>query len=223
MKKLSALVSIAILFGTAFVIFWNSINADASGANRFIVYQSNGDIFIRRSTDNGATWKSPVNLSSNPGPSVSPALLVSGTNVYVAWQQDSTGLDSALYFRSSANNGASWGPKLNIDSIDRLICQHPPCAPNLAASGSNVYIAWLDSGLGIEPGIADVSFIASDDKGATWKESLWLTRTSDKEETDLSISASGTSVFVMYKLGPIQVQKSTDGGVTWKLTKSLSQ
>jgi hypothetical protein len=48
----------------------------SSGTNRFVIWtQQNAndllsDIFFRRSTDNGATWKPVINLSKNAGASV---------------------------------------------------------------------------------------------------------------------------------------------------------
>lgn len=48
----------------------------ASGSNRFVIWvdktPGNNDIFFKRSTDNGATWKAEKNLSANSGTSDSP-------------------------------------------------------------------------------------------------------------------------------------------------------
>ena len=75
----------------------------ASGSNRFVVWQDSsdtgpGDIYFKRSTDNGATWKSPVNLSSNSGKSYDPDIAVSGTNVYLTRTQANAGDTSSISF-----------------------------------------------------------------------------------------------------------------------------
>jgi len=89
----------------------------ASGSNRFVVWQDNtcppikctaqNDIFFRRSTDNGATWKAVVNLSNNTGSSVDPQIAVSGSNVYVVWQ-DTTPGNFDILSRRSADSGSTW-------------------------------------------------------------------------------------------------------------------
>ncbi len=50
----------------------------ASGNNRFVAWYDNTpgnyEIFFRRSTDNGVTWKPTVNLSTNAGSSLVPQI-----------------------------------------------------------------------------------------------------------------------------------------------------
>jgi hypothetical protein len=67
----------------------------------------NGDIFYRRSLDNGTTFPNVIkNLSSNAGTSSFPAIAVSGNNVYAVWE-DTPILSSTneILYRTSANNG----------------------------------------------------------------------------------------------------------------------
>ena len=138
----------------------------ASGSNRFAVWQDftpgNYDIFFRRSTDNGATWKSSVNLSNNPGVSRYPQLALSGSNVYIAWEQsDAGGSQSDIFFRRSLDGGATWGSKVNLSQNGHSI------EPVLAAVGSSVYAAW------ISPICCDndIFFERSTDNGSTWSPS----------------------------------------------------
>jgi hypothetical protein len=119
----------------------------ASGNNRFAVWQDNTpgnyDIQFRRSTDNGATWKTVINLSNNPGASIEPQITVKDSNVYVVWQQnESPGTPADIMFRRSTDNGATWKSAVEISNTPET-----SIAPQLAVSGANVYVAWVEKTL----------------------------------------------------------------------------
>src|SRR6185503_2151886 len=46
------------------------------------------DIFFASSNDTGATFSEPINLSSNPGSSIAPAIASSSSGVFVAWRDN---------------------------------------------------------------------------------------------------------------------------------------
>jgi hypothetical protein len=80
-----------------------------SGNNVHVVWDDhtpgNFDIFYRRSTDGGASFTEPIkNPSSNAGSSFNPAIALSGNNVYVVWDDNTSGTVEIIY-RTSANNG----------------------------------------------------------------------------------------------------------------------
>ncbi len=75
---LSGGVSVAVL-GDSVVVAWMDTT------------QGNWEIFLVRSTDGGATFTPPVNLSSNAGFSANPSVAVSGDSVVVAWTDDTPG------------------------------------------------------------------------------------------------------------------------------------
>ena len=92
-----------------------------SGANVYVVWSqqttdgSLADIYVRKSTDNGATWKSIVNISNNAGDSTSPQIAVSGSNVYVTWYDQTPG-KADIFLRRSADNGSTWKAVKNLSS-----------------------------------------------------------------------------------------------------------
>ena len=72
-------------------------NIIADGNNVYLVWSDlslfdtkSVEVFFRRSTDNGASFRDIVNLSNNAGYSIDPKMKVIESNVYVAWS-DSTG------------------------------------------------------------------------------------------------------------------------------------
>lgn len=93
--------------------------AAASGSNRFVVWQDgtpgNSDIFFRRSTDNGATWKPIVNMSNNSGDSRNPQVAVLSSNVYVVWNDNTPGNHDILLKRST-DSGATWKAIKNLST-----------------------------------------------------------------------------------------------------------
>ena len=142
-----------LLLMSSFVVLMNGLtNAEAqeeessevsvaSGSNRFVVWADNTpgntDVFFRRSTDNGATWMTIVNLSKNSGTSVQPKIFVIGSNVYVAWvQSNSEGTSDDIFFRRSLDNGVSWGSKVKITQSGKV----GYTLSGIAGSGNYVYL-----------------------------------------------------------------------------------
>src|SRR5437870_5662778 len=64
----------------------------ASGSNVYVAWTEgasqlgSGEIFFKASNDGGLTFTAPQNLSSNVTDSSWPQIAVSGSNVYVVWQ-----------------------------------------------------------------------------------------------------------------------------------------
>lgn len=140
-----------------------------NGSNIYVVWSDNTsgsfDVFFRRSSNGGATWQAAQNLSNNAGSSRDAVIAVSGSNVYIAWDDNTPG-KFRIYFRKSANRGATWqaAEPLTEDSIDSL-------APDVAAKNSKIYLVWE---AGIE-GNCELFFKKSTNGGAAWKSAQRLT------------------------------------------------
>ena len=90
-------------------------------------------------TPNFAT---PIKISnSNAFHSEESALASAGTNVYVSWwdRLNVGSGTSEIFFRKIANNGATPGDIVNISKTSG-----GELAPAVAATGNNVYLAWVD-------------------------------------------------------------------------------
>lgn len=89
-----------------------------SGNNVYAVWQDFGtitssltpDIFFAVSTNGGASFSTPVNLSNSPGTlSKNPSLAAFGNNVYVVWTDcDTDGTNCKILYSKSSNAGASF-------------------------------------------------------------------------------------------------------------------
>jgi hypothetical protein len=140
--------SIAVQSSNVYVI-WTQLNAGGTLA----------DIFLKRSTDSGATWKSSKNVSNNAAWSEHGQLAVSGSNVYILWE-DKTGGDVDLFFKRSTDNGATLQSTINISNNNGASIE-----PRMMTVGSNIFIVWTDD----SPGNKDILLRRSTDSGATWK------------------------------------------------------
>ena len=144
------------------------------------------------------TFGSLTNLSSNSGSSATPVVTSSGTNVYVAWTDNSGGGKSMVFFAASHDSGLTFpaplrhqfsGIKSDAKNL-RIFAQGP----------SNVYLAWVQGG-------KQIYFAYSHDGGMTFSSPVNM---SNDLGPDLSpvVSASGTSVFLAWE---DESNQTTDG------------
>jgi hypothetical protein len=115
----------------------------------------NGDIYFKRSADNGTSFGNVENLSNSTGNSYEPQIVISGNNVYVVWTDNTTG-NGDIYFKRSADNGTSFGSTQNLGTN-----QGESSAAQLAVYQDNVYVVWSDD----TTGNGDIYFKASLDNG----------------------------------------------------------
>jgi peroxiredoxin len=85
-----------------------------SGNNVYVVWEDtttttaegSSDIFLARSTNNGATFGKVQNLSNNPVESFNPYIAASGSKLFVVWSDDKDG-DAEIVFTDKTRNIAS--------------------------------------------------------------------------------------------------------------------
>ncbi|MGB6463769.1 MAG: hypothetical protein WBF38_06060 [Nitrosotalea sp.] len=212
-----------------------------SGSNVFVVWQDdahhtpgNFDILYEKSSDYGDTFNlgnmttpgAPLNLSNDTGSSISPQFAVSGDNVYVTWDDFTPGYD-AVFFASSTNDGDSFSSPVNLSINPSVPHSASPIGEKIAASGSNVYVIWLNTPTGGKP---DVLYQRSTDSGATFDGGTTSTPGAPVNLSNDSgssgnpeITVSGSNVFVVWQddsagsAGQTNIynKASTDGGATF--------
>jgi hypothetical protein len=88
-----------------------------SGSKIHIVWfddtPGNGEIYYKRSKDNGATWGVKKRLSYNAGESFVPSIAVSWRNIHVVWGDDTSG-NWEIYYRQSTDSGTTWGKEKHL-------------------------------------------------------------------------------------------------------------
>jgi hypothetical protein len=94
-------------------------------------------------------------------------IATSGSNVYLVWSSNQTG-NWEISFRASSDNGKIFGQKINLsndtsDSTD----------PQIAASGSNVYITWWNT-VDKKSAVREPVMRVSNDNGKSFGETIKL-------------------------------------------------
>jgi len=163
-----------------------------------------GDILFRASADGGDTFGPAINLSNSTAASHDSKIATYGNNVYVVWVETGTGTQYGLpikdvFFRRSTDNGTSFDTAINLSNTRECYYnQWEVPFPNLAASGSNVYVVW--SNRAYEELIlwsSEVWFRRSTDNGATFEKALNVSNDADSSIYP-QIGASGSYVHVAW-------------------------
>jgi hypothetical protein len=197
-----------------------------SGSSVYAVWQDYRDgcwdIYMNYSTDSGAAWQaSDVRLDSDvflAGSSQYPQIAVSGSNVYAVWEDYRNG-SADIYFNFSTDGGVNWQAEdIRLDTT-------PPGTtdsryPEIAVSGSNIYVVWEDH-RSISP---DIYLNYSTNGGVTWQSSDIRLDTDDPGMSDSyepKIAVSGSSIYVVWDdsrngSSDIYLNYSIDGGATWQ-------
>jgi len=192
----------------------------ASGSYVYVVWEDYtlgaGEIYLCRSGDNGATWYAIKNISNNPATSLRPDIAASGANVYVVWQ-DATPGDPDIYFRRSADRGATWEAAKRI-----TFTAGQSRNPAAAANGASVYVTWQDD----TPGNHETYFRRSGDNGSTWNTVKRLTHNAG-DSVSPAIAVDGAAVGLVWSddtPGPYDAffRRSANWGLGWEAAQKLS-
>jgi hypothetical protein len=159
----------------------------ASGSNVYVTWWDNKtgswQVFSRASTDDGksfgnatmlksignSTAKTPLKAPPSNTISVDTLAAASGDNEYITWWDNKTGNWEVLFARST-DNGKTFGNTTNISNSTDM----RSIGARIVASGSNVYIAWIDIA---NTGQKQVMFRASDNNGRTFGNPVMLNTT----------------------------------------------
>ena len=182
----------------------------------------NGDIYFKRSVDNGTTFGEIENISINTtGMSFLPQISAVGNNIYVAWVDTSTG-SNEIFFRHSNNTGESFrgarelSKTLSVDGEYALF-------PRISTIGSNVYVVWQDKVLGNY----EIFLRESNDGGGKFSGIKNLSRKNTGDSISPQIVSSGNNVYVVWTdlehdQSEIFLRASNDNAATFGGLKNVS-
>ncbi|MDP1620985.1 MAG: hypothetical protein Q8M08_01470 [Bacteroidales bacterium] len=164
----------------------------ASGPAVHVVYEDQrhgtGEIYYKRSLDEGRTWGSETRLTNDHAESWNPCISVIGSTVHVVWNDNRIGSAYEIYYKRSTDGGKTWGTDTRLtnapgDSQD----------PNIAASELNVHVVWYDDRTGSE----EIYYKGSTEGGLSWGADVQLTNASGYAE-NTSIAISGSMVHIAW-------------------------
>jgi hypothetical protein len=193
-----------------------------SAGNIYAVWEddaaNNNNILFSRSTDGGATFSTPMNLSNTTGFPFNPRIFVGSNNtINVVWEDDTPGNLDVFYSRS-ADGGATFSSPVNVsnDSADSA-------SPQVAAdSAGNVFVVWEN-----DTGTLGILFSRSLDGGNTFSAPVMLsTNTGGSVSPQFALDAAGNISVVweddILSSSDISFSHSQDHGATFSAPKSLS-
>ena len=194
----------------------------ASGNNIYITWSftvtgKDFDVLFTKSTDGGATFSTPVNISNNSGDSGLPQMAVSGNNVYVTWENNGLG-NFEVFVAKSTDGGNTFTLPVNVSNNAA-----PSGAPQIIASGNNVYVSWMDK----TTGNYDIFVAKSSNAGSTFGTPVNVSKT-PKDSGYQQMTASGNDIYVVWtetiadKNYDVYFAKSTDGGMTFGAPVNIS-
>jgi hypothetical protein len=196
---------------------------------------------------NQVKFSEPFNLTNNARDSVYAQVASSGENVYIVWQENPpSGFSSQrdglinyeIFIKKSVDGGQTFGDEINL-SNNPGFSEHP----QIAASGNNVYVAWIDNSplVGSSSQAEDnkkIMFKKSTDAGSTFAETITLSDVQAADSSNLEMAAAGNNVYAVWQVTPLPPQfnadqddvqsagiflaTSSDNGETFQEAKSLS-
>jgi hypothetical protein len=176
---------------------------DNTPGNYEILYRNNEVLFEQPTTD----------LSKTNTDSGEPAIVVSGNNVYVVWEELVGPGAAEIFYKKSTDGGATFGDTINLseNAVASLF-------PGIAVSGNNVYVVWRDG--------SEISYRRSTDGGINFGPTENLSDTTGFSGAS-AIAASGNNVYVVWTENIFGItetlyRRSTDGGATFGPTLNLS-
>jgi len=126
-----------------------------------------GDIYYKRSTDEGLTWGADTRLTTDPADQYDPCLAVSDSILHVVWHDNRNGSNNwEIYYKRSTDGGITWGEDTRLTNAGGT-----SELPTIAVSGSLVHVVWDDN----RSNLYAIYYKQSTDGGLTWSSDYQLT------------------------------------------------
>jgi hypothetical protein len=195
----------------------NAWGIASSGNSVHIVWFDNRDgnweIYYKRSTDGGSNWGADTRLTYDVNLSTDPAIAVSGSAVYVVWE-DNRDMFLKLYYKYSTDGGTNWSPDIRLSEDSSIVYN-----PSICVSGSFLNIAWNDIRNGYQ-----IYYKRSTNGGISWSSDTRLTN-SPGETASPSITISNLILHLVWadswNGGGIHYKRSSDFGINWSADTEL--
>lgn len=175
----------------------------------------NYEVFFSKSTDAGATWTPPVNVSESESTSRKPRVLLSGSAVLVSWSESDDHVTlTHTFLRRSVDEGQTFAPAQRLSDVvgDRVGIE----SGGLQANGNGLVVIALHEVLETGSNYRARGVVRrSVDGGATFEAA----RVIDGIRLQ-ALAVSGNTVFIAGNStsnvgGDLAVKRSVDGGASF--------
>ena len=192
----------------------------ADGNNVYLTWEDNSrgdyDVFLSKSSDSGASFHVPLDISTTTGQSGTPEVIASGNNVYAVWMDNTSG-NYDIFFTKSSDGGVTFEKPVDISNL-----KGDSGYPQFTVWKNNIYVTWTQTMSGIN---YDVFFVKSGNNGDTFDKPINLSNNLGPSGWP-QITSDG-NIYVSWvdsSFGKfdILITKSSDGGVTFESPTNLS-
>ncbi len=160
------------------------------------------EIWLRTSTDGGATWSAERRLATGSNRDNDPAILeAAGGVLWLVWQSGRAD-NGDLWYQTSTDGGATWSAEAQL-TAGPAYDQAPTVAQ---AADGRIVVAWnRDGGTLLQR--------STTNRGLTWSVERQIAPCC---RTRPGLAAAGGDLWLAYEQdGDIWIRSSPDGGVTW--------
>jgi len=171
-KHDSVYAQIAAIDNNVYVVWQESITTNSK--------ETNYEIYLKKSEDQGNTFSKPINLSNNSGFSEHPQIAVSKNGIFIIWADNTNSNNTEIMFTKSLDNGTTFGEVKNLSNDSKNSNN-----PEISVSDENVYVVWQDidqtyshsnkENLIDKETSSNIMFIGSMDNGNTFNDQIELT------------------------------------------------
>ena len=192
----------------------------SDGDQVYLTWEDNSrgdyEIFLSKSSDSGASFHVPVDISTTTGQSGTPEIVVSGNTVYAVWMDDTSG-NYGIFFTKSTDGGVTFEKPVDISNL-----KGDSGYPQFAVWKNNVYVTWTQT---MSDTNYDVFFAKSSNNGDTFDKPINLSNNIGASGWP-KIASDGNIYVSWVDSTPgkfdILITKSTDGGATFESPTNLS-
>ena len=196
------------------------VGVDASG-RAISVWERNGVIQTRWSSDGGVTWSAVFDLSAAADSSDSPRITVEASGRAIAAWRSQLGIGLfAIQARLSSDGGATWSNTVTLATQSRFL-RNPRVSINSSGKAIAVWVASKSRS------VTAIQTSSSSDMGVSWSTPADLSVINDEaSKPQVTIDSSGRAIALWEGLVNsrfvVLTKSSLDGGLNWSAEANLS-
>jgi hypothetical protein len=172
-------------------------------------------IFFVSSTNAGADFAPPAQLTNDSGEQSNPAVAFVGSTVHFVYQDYFNNGDERIFYVKSPDAGLTWQHEVALTNTTNAEDHYPA----IAAVDDNVFVTWCRDYESQEAIYVKVSL----DSGANWKPEAQVSGYTPASFQEFpAIDSNGAHVYVVWNNHGLEYSHSSDYGRTWSGSVSLT-